>query len=203
MAYISRVIDDVDSSYYYLKYNCLKYIRSFIEGLENKKNKKIVEFMGSNVNQGVLYNLMMILVKKLFVREKLRRELSNKKKSHDRVTRKKADSQIGVANGISKEFNVDTSKLIKEHHNDTLKLNNSESFISDKLANSVRIRSLSELELMYIETPKFSEHILIKIVQSIYVFMQNLRTQSYTYEAFLDEKNEEASRFFPNYRLNN
>jgi hypothetical protein len=203
MAYISRVIDDVDSSYYYLKYNCLKYIRSFIEGLENKKNKKIVEFMGSNVNQGVLYNLMMILVKKLFVREKLRRELSNKKKSHDRVTRKKADSQIRVANGISKEFNVDTSKLIKEHHNDTLKLNNSESFISDKLANSVRIRSLSELELMYIETPKFSEHILIKIVQSIYVFMQNLRTQSYTYEAFLDEKNEEASRFFPNYRLNN
>jgi hypothetical protein len=203
MAYISRVIDDVDSSYYYLKYNCLKYIRSFIEGLENKKNKKIVEFMGSNVNQGVLYNLMMILVKKLFVREKLRRELSNKKKSQDRVTRKKADSQIGVANGISKEFNVDTSKLIKEHHNDTLKLNNSESFISDKLANSVRIRSLSELEQMYIETPKFSEHILIKIVQSIYVFMQNLRTQSYTYEAFLDEKNEEASRFFPNYRLNN
>jgi hypothetical protein len=203
MAYISRVIDDVDSSYYYLKYNCLKYIRSFIEGLENKKNKKIVEFMGSNVNQGVLYNLMMILVKKLFVREKLRRELSNKKKSQDRVTRKKADCQIGVANGISKEFNVDTSKLIKEHHNDTLKLNNSESFISDKLANSVRIRSLSELEQMYIETPKFSEHILIKIVQSIYVFMQNLRTQSYTYEAFLDEKNEEASRFFPNYRLNN
>ena len=71
MAYISRVIDDIDSGYYLLKFNCLKYIRSFIEGVETKKNKKIVAFMGSNIHPQVLFNLMIELLKKLYVREHL------------------------------------------------------------------------------------------------------------------------------------
>lgn len=81
VSYISRVINDTDSPFYELKYNCLIYLMSFIEGLEDGKNRKIVEFMGNNIEPHTLYDLMMTFIKKLYIREKLKQNKDLFKKS--------------------------------------------------------------------------------------------------------------------------
>lgn len=62
---IMRVVDDVDSSFYVLKYNILLYICATLEGLD----KKIVEFVASNFSVKRTLNLIVRIIKKLYIRQ--------------------------------------------------------------------------------------------------------------------------------------
>ena len=74
MAYITRIVDDINSDFYYLKERCLTYLSAFVEGLDNE----ITRFMASNINPDLVFNLMISLIKKLTLFYKLKESNSLK-----------------------------------------------------------------------------------------------------------------------------
>lgn len=201
MGYITRVIDDVDSSFYHLKNSCLLYIMAFVEGHEEEEHgrdiKEIMNFMGANINASVIYDLMCRLVKKLFVKSKIGQKNKDNNKEYDQYEELNQDEEIILAK-LSKTGISDTEKgiMIKNHHADAFSLNNYDSVITDKMCNNYKIKSKNELESLYIENKDFSDHIILQFVLSLYELLMTLKSKNVFIEAFLDEKNFELSKIF-------
>lgn len=88
MAYITRIVDDINSDFYYLKERCLCYLSSFVEGLDYD----ITTFMASNINPDSVFNLMISLIKKLALFYRLKESNSLKRKVNDAKRRATYDA---------------------------------------------------------------------------------------------------------------
>jgi hypothetical protein len=188
-AYIHRVIDDIDSSFYQVKYQCLKYVRSFIEGYESHKNEKIVKFIAMNANPTKLYNLMITLVKKLYIKHKftLDPKLKSKWGYGEGNPKAKAEKLKRSNSGFMISQNKDN---IESHYLGMESLNCTESIITEEAEKAIHIPSLECLEEAYISSKEFADHIVIQIVMSLYAFMENCKDSSFIYKAFMDERDE-------------
>ena len=195
VSYISRVINDTDSPFYELKYNCLIYLMSFIEGLEDGKNRKIVEFMGNNIEPHTLYDLMMTFIKKLYIREKLKQNKDLFKKSKGSNAQSSPNLLRQNSSGNNQAMGIDDDKE-KSGENEKC------SVITDEQENLIRLETWHELEEYYRTHKSFSGHILVKITLKIWAFMQMLSRWDKAYQAFIEEKNMEISKHYrTNYEL--
>ena len=61
---ISRIIDDTDSEFYEMQISCIGFIKALLED----NNPSITSFFGSNLKIHNLYDMMVRLVKKLYIR---------------------------------------------------------------------------------------------------------------------------------------
>lgn len=171
-AYIQRVIDDIDSSFYEVKYQCLKYVKSFIEGYESKKNEKIVKFIAMNANPQKLYNVMITLVKKLYIKHRF--TLDPKLRAKWGYNSKKRSAEDKPLSRENSGFMISqNSRNIESHDQGMESLNRTESIITEEAEKEIQVLSLESLEEAYISSKIFSDHIVIQIVMSLYAFMEN------------------------------
>ena len=99
-----RVVDDVDSSFYKLKYNVMLYINGIIEGHDST----IIEFMASNFSVNKIFVLLMRLVKKLYIRQN---RIKNRTIfRYRRVIREQADNLVTEEEETLQENRIESTK---------------------------------------------------------------------------------------------
>jgi hypothetical protein len=165
---INRVVDDIDSKLYEVKLACINYISALLEGLDNK----IVQFMGSNLEVHKLFDLIIVLTKKLYLKQKIFLKTAAQEKDLQRALTKKKSS-LGL-NKIASRIAI----LAK----------NSQHLLEE-------ISSPGQIYNLYNKQEEFSEHIIMNIIISTFVLLKNLSTKIKFYEMFLKDKERIAKNY--------
>lgn len=153
---INRVIDDIDSKFYEVKLSCLLYISALLEGLSDE----IVKFMGSNLEVHKLFDLILVLTKKLYI----------KQRHFNKITKAK-DEEKQPNDPLVSRF-VEELENIAENVQST----------------QLTLKQPSQLFDIYNRSEEFSEHIIMNIVITTYVMITNMSTRIKFYELFLKDK---------------
>lgn len=160
MAYITRIVEDVNSDFYYLKERCLTYLTSFVEGL----NKDITQFMASNINPDSVYILMIHLIKKLAIYYSLKESKEDRKKYNEYKRKHSYDTSgtfdnldrqdsspsgsnmyqlVNRNDSLSNSMIQDEAKSMNEKRG--LKLNDQDSIITEIHEKSIRFTDASKI----------------------------------------------------------
>jgi hypothetical protein len=160
---INRIIDDIDSKFYEVKLSCLMYISALLEGLTDD----IVRFMGSNFEVHKLFEQILTLTKKLYVKMqptyKLKGKQNNNKQSSDPMMAKFVEEVANIAENAR--------------------------------SNQVMLKHPSQLFDIYNSSEEFSDHIIMNIVITTYVMITNMSTKIKFYELFLKDKSRIARNY--------
>lgn len=164
---VNRIIDDLDSKFYEVKLSCLCYFSALLEGLDDT----IVQFMGSNLEVHKLFNMIILLTKKLYIK----RRLANKQVNVTLQSKKVRPIQSLVS--MSK-LTAGLNALAKNAQHMMEEINRPEQLVE-----------------MYNKYEEFSEHIIMNIVITAYVLIKNMATKIKFYEIFLKDKDRIAKNY--------
>jgi hypothetical protein len=171
---INRIVDDIDSKLYDVKLACLCYLSALMEGLDNT----IVHFMGSNLEVHKLFNLIITLTRKLYLKYKINSKANQNDNSINRsVTEKKSKT---ISNKVE-----DKVSLIAKKYQSILE----------------GIRQTEQIFEMYNKYEDFSEHTIMNIVITTFVMIKNMSTKIKFYEIFLKDKEKMAKNYMNEFKF--
>lgn len=96
-----RILDNIDSPFYHLKYDIINLMRSLCEG----NNKNMLKRIAKNISAVILEEMIIHLMKKIFIREQMLMDVTRKVKRFEKFAKmgkKATQSSRVVSNRLSR-----------------------------------------------------------------------------------------------------